>query len=66
MLILGERLTGTQPLAAILFVVSIGIMLRDKHEHFHKHEALEHVHEHSHDDSLPPARPGQSRPSEPA
>ena len=50
MLLLGERLTGTQPIAAAIFVASIWIMLRDKHEHLHAHEEISHIHEHSHDD----------------
>lgn len=47
---LGERLTGTQIVAGGILVASIIVLLRDKHDHAHKHEAMSHTHEHSHDD----------------
>lgn len=49
-LALGERLTGVQFIAAGILVASISVLLRDRHEHHHAHEAMSHMHEHRHDD----------------
>jgi drug/metabolite transporter (DMT)-like permease len=48
---LGEKLAAPQIGAAILFVVSVILMARERHQHAHVHEAMEHEHSHSHDDA---------------
>lgn len=49
-IMLGESLQVLQVAAAILLVVSLVLLFRDRHEHAHIHEQLEHEHSHRHDD----------------
>lgn len=48
--VLHEAIGGLQVAAAVLFVASIVLLLSDRHEHAHRHEALAHTHSHRHDD----------------
>ena len=48
--LLGESLTPAQLGAAALLLVSLGLVFRDRHGHWHLHEALSHTHWHRHDD----------------
>ncbi len=47
---LGEPALWRHAAAAALLLAGIALLLVDKHEHAHVHEALEHVHSHRHDD----------------
>lgn len=49
-LLLGEPLLWRHAAAAPLLLFGIALLLFDRHEHKHNHEALEHVHSHRHDD----------------
>ncbi|SIT07888.1 DMT family transporter [Neptunomonas antarctica] len=49
-LYLGESISGTHLLAAVIFIVAITLLLRDTHSHTHVHEELSHNHAHRHDD----------------
>jgi len=49
--LLGEPLGGAQLAGAALLAISVGALLRARHEHAHAHDALEHVHAHRHDDA---------------
>jgi drug/metabolite transporter (DMT)-like permease len=46
---LGEPVTATLALAAILMAVGVWLHLSERHEHEHVHEAMEHEHSHVHD-----------------
>jgi len=60
---LDEPLSLLQLVAAAALVLSVALVLRDRHGHVHAHEAIGHVHWHRHDDGhhlhahpdLPPA-----------
>lgn len=45
-----EPVFGTQLLAAAIMLVALWLYNREKHAHFHTHEALLHTHWHTHDD----------------
>jgi drug/metabolite transporter (DMT)-like permease len=47
---LGEPITSAHLAAAAVLAVSAALVLRDRHAHLHRHEALAHVHRHRHDD----------------
>jgi hypothetical protein len=48
---LGDRSFGLPLLAgAGLMLCGVALHLRERHEHLHRHEALEHEHAHTHDD----------------
>lgn len=47
-LVLGEPLTTTFLVAAMLMALGIALHLNERHEHLHQHEAQEHEHEHEH------------------
>jgi drug/metabolite transporter (DMT)-like permease len=47
---LGERIEPGQLAGGALLAASIALLLRARHEHAHRHDALEHVHSHRHDD----------------
>lgn len=49
-MLLGDSLTVSAALAMGLAGVSVFTLLRDRHSHWHRHEALEHEHRHRHDD----------------
>ena len=49
-LILSERLSALQMVAAGILVFSIVLMSRIKHKHSHEHYEMEHVHLHTHND----------------
>lgn len=60
-LILGERLSSVQIIAALILVASLVPLLIDKHLHVHEHRSIEHEHlhrhfeghhEHSHEDAI--------------
>jgi drug/metabolite transporter (DMT)-like permease len=48
--LLGEPLGPAQIGAAALLALSLGLVFRDRHAHWHVHEALSHTHWHRHDD----------------
>jgi drug/metabolite transporter (DMT)-like permease len=48
-LLLGEVLSASFLLAAILMAIGVYLHLTERHEHEHSHEAMEHEHRHSHD-----------------
>jgi drug/metabolite transporter (DMT)-like permease len=47
---LGESLSLLQIAAAVLLVVSLAMLLLERHEHAHEHDSLTHEHQHEHDD----------------
>jgi drug/metabolite transporter (DMT)-like permease len=47
---LGEHLTITLIIAAILMAIGLWLHLSEQHEHEHMHEAMEHEHSHTHDE----------------
>jgi drug/metabolite transporter (DMT)-like permease len=47
---LGEALGARELAAGAILAASIALVLRDRHAHFHVHEALAHDHLHRHDD----------------
>jgi hypothetical protein len=47
-LFLGERITPLQGASALLLAGSLALLFRDRHEHEHVHEPMEHVHAHHH------------------
>jgi drug/metabolite transporter (DMT)-like permease len=47
---LGEPLTGTLALAALLMGIGLWLHLTERHEHEHLHEGFEHEHLHRHDE----------------
>ena len=47
--VLGEAFTSGQAMAAGLMVASLIILFREKHVHFHRHDAVSHQHVHRHD-----------------
>jgi drug/metabolite transporter (DMT)-like permease len=49
-ILLGEPLSVLQISAALLLIFSILVIFRDRHDHYHTHEAMNHNHSHSHDD----------------
>jgi drug/metabolite transporter (DMT)-like permease len=49
-LTLGESLTLVHLGAGLLFVVGVGLLIRERHAHLHEHEPVEHEHAHRHDD----------------
>ena len=49
-LLLGESISVLQIAAMASLGVSLVLVLRDRHGHWHRHEALEHEHSHRHDD----------------
>lgn len=49
-LILGESISRIQYLAALVLIVSLIALYRDRHAHVHTHDALSHRHKHRHDD----------------
>ena len=49
-LLLSERPSSLQILAALLLVGSIALMVRARHAHRHAHEPAVHIHSHRHDD----------------
>jgi drug/metabolite transporter (DMT)-like permease len=49
-LLLGETLAASYLLAGGLLVPSVALLLFDRHDHFHAHDALAHLHAHRHDD----------------
>jgi hypothetical protein len=49
-LALGEPVGRAQLVGAVLLALSVALLLRARHEHAHRHDALEHVHTHRHDD----------------
>lgn len=50
MLLLKENLSVAQMISGILLVGSVGLILTERHKHFHEHKAIEHLHYHEHDD----------------
>ena len=48
--VLGESPERSWLLGAALLVASVVLLLLDRHDHWHVHEALAHVHSHRHDD----------------
>ncbi|MHB0857444.1 MAG: DMT family transporter [Anaerolineae bacterium] len=49
-LVFGEAFTARHALAAVLFGISTGLLVREKHRHHHVHCAQQHEHPHTHDD----------------
>ncbi len=47
--VLGERLRGTDLLAMGMMAAGIAFLLRESHDHEHTHEEMEHDHAHEHD-----------------
>lgn len=47
---LGESFTVGYAIAAVLFVIAIGLQLMGEHTHPHRHIAMTHTHFHGHDD----------------
>lgn len=47
---LAEALRIEHGVSALLYAAAIGLLLRDKHAHWHVHEAMRHEHAHRHDD----------------
>ena len=47
---LGDAVTGTLILAAVLMAVGVWLHLSERHQHHHEHLPIEHEHEHEHDD----------------
>jgi hypothetical protein len=50
LVVLGEPVSPTFWLAAVLMGVGVWIHLMENHAHLHQHDPLEHDHSHSHDD----------------
>lgn len=50
LVLLDESLVASHLLAAGLFALAIGLLLRERHAHEHVHEATIHEHAHRHDD----------------
>ncbi len=48
--LLGEPFGLPHALAGGLLLISIALLFRGQHEHWHVHESLEHTHSHRHDD----------------
>ena len=48
--LLAETISIIQATAAVILVISLTVLLRDKHIHSHTHESLHHKHRHRHDD----------------
>jgi drug/metabolite transporter (DMT)-like permease len=46
---LDEDFTGFQAMSAVIIMVSLMIVFREKHIHFHKHDSMLHQHPHRHD-----------------
>jgi len=49
LVLLGERAGATGIAALALMTGGALVLSRDRHEHFHAHEAIEHAHPHAHD-----------------
>jgi drug/metabolite transporter (DMT)-like permease len=49
-LLLGERLTPAQGVAALILTASLVLLLRERHAHPHEHAEVLHEHWHRHDD----------------
>ena len=50
LLLLSERLSGEQLIAATVLIFSLIILFRDRHAHQHDHVTQNHNHSHRHDD----------------
>ena len=48
--LLGERIGVREALAATLMIAGVRLLLRERHEHLHRHAPLLHEHVHTHDD----------------
>jgi drug/metabolite transporter (DMT)-like permease len=62
-LLLGESVTVTLFIAAVLMAAGVWLHISERHAHRHTHEPLEHTHEHEHDEHHrhahePPVPPG--------
>ncbi len=49
-LFLGEVVSTRQVGAALLFLLSVALLMRSQHLHAHAHDAADHIHAHTHDD----------------
>ena len=49
-LLLGESLTLVHLGSALLFIMGVGLLAVERHDHAHEHRAMEHEHAHRHDD----------------
>ena len=63
--LLGERLGPRDGVAFILMAAGVGLLARDRHQHFHVHDALHHEHRHVHDDHHQHDHPPSTPPGEP-
>lgn len=61
---LGEAISPVQYIAAAVLVLSLAMLFRDQHNHWHIHEALAHEHMHRHDDGHHTHEHGDSAPSQ--
>ena len=48
--LLGERISVVESIAAMVLIVSLVILFRDRHTHHHTHKAQQHQHDHNHTD----------------
>ena len=51
LVLLGERVTSPQALAAVLFLISAVLLVASQHEHPHRHRDVDHLHVHTHEDA---------------
>ncbi len=49
-MVLSESVSGLQWISMILFLASVALLALERHEHLHRHRAVEHTHFHRHDD----------------
>lgn len=50
LVLLGERLTLAQGVAALILTAALSLLVREQHAHAHEHAAITHEHWHRHDD----------------
>jgi uncharacterized membrane protein len=48
--LLGEHIGAREASAAALMIAGVRLLLRERHEHVHRHQPLVHEHVHTHDD----------------
>jgi drug/metabolite transporter (DMT)-like permease len=64
-LLLGEALTVSVGVAAVLMGLGVWLHLTERHEHTHRHETMEHEHRHVHDEHHQHAHGRDEPPGEP-
>lgn len=48
--LLGEWISLVEAIAAVVLILSLVVLFRDRHSHHHTHKALRHEHDHTHND----------------